>query len=80
MLDEVDRQRVIWNPLIGDSNGYMLGERTCIGRASWDTGPARYVSSWRCVSVQSRGTLAMRVRASLTSVGGDNSQGLGYLF
>ena len=39
-VEEVERQPLIWNPIVLDSIGRQLGEWTHIDWAAWDRGPA----------------------------------------
>ena len=45
-LPELERQPLIWNPYVLDSEGRQLGQRTHIDWASWDRGPASSMLTW----------------------------------
>ena len=53
LLEEYERQPLIWNPLVLDIEGRRLGERARIDWGFWDRGPASSLGQWwqesRCI-------------------------------
>ena len=47
LLEEYERQPLIWNSLVLDIEGRRLGERTHIDWGFWDRGPAHLLVSGR---------------------------------
>ena len=47
LLEEYERQPLIWNPQVLDIEGRGLGERTHIDSGFWDRGPASSLGQWQ---------------------------------